>query len=48
MDKLLKQTGRRYNYLIIMGSPDAERNYYVMGSGAETVEETIDYLAIIE
>lgn len=44
MDKLFEQTGRRYNLFDYYGSPDAERVIIMMGSGAETVEETIDYL----
>ncbi|MBS1515887.1 MAG: pyruvate:ferredoxin (flavodoxin) oxidoreductase [Bacteroidetes bacterium] len=44
MDKFFKLTGRRYNLFDYYGAPDAERIIIMMGSGAETVEETIDYL----
>ncbi|HEY8423374.1 MAG TPA: pyruvate:ferredoxin (flavodoxin) oxidoreductase, partial [Clostridia bacterium] len=44
MDKLYKLTGRRYHLFDYYGAPDAEYVIVIMGSGAETVEETVDYL----
>src|SRR6188768_1573543 len=37
-------TGRRYGLFEYAGDPDAERVVVIMGSGAETVHETVDYL----
>ncbi len=45
MDKLAARTGRHYHLFDYNGAPDAERVVIVMGSGAETVSETVDYLA---
>jgi pyruvate-ferredoxin/flavodoxin oxidoreductase len=45
MDKLAALTGRQYQLFDYVGAPDAERVIILMGSGCETVEETIDYLA---
>ncbi len=44
MDKLAKITGRQYHLFDYAGAADAERIVIVMGSGAETVEETALYL----
>ena len=44
MDRLGELTGRRYRLFDYVGSPQAERVIVLMGSGAETVEETVDYL----
>ncbi len=44
MDKVAKVTGRQYHLFDYFGAPDADRVIVIMGSGAETVEETIDYL----
>jgi pyruvate-ferredoxin/flavodoxin oxidoreductase len=44
MDKFAKITGRQYNLFDYAGAPDAERVVIAMGSGAETVEETVEYL----
>jgi len=44
MDKLAKLTGRQYYIFEYYGAKDAEKVIIIMGSGAETVEETIDYL----
>ncbi|MHB8134509.1 MAG: pyruvate:ferredoxin (flavodoxin) oxidoreductase [Anaerolineaceae bacterium] len=44
MDKFAKLTGRQYHLFDYFGSPDAERVIIVMGSGAETAEETAKYL----
>ena len=38
-------TGRRYRLFEYAGHPDAERVIVIMGSGADTVHETVDYLA---
>ncbi|MBS3951031.1 MAG: pyruvate:ferredoxin (flavodoxin) oxidoreductase, partial [Peptococcaceae bacterium] len=37
-------TGRNYNLFDYVGAPDAERVIIIMGSGAEAVEETVNYL----
>jgi pyruvate-ferredoxin/flavodoxin oxidoreductase len=44
MDKLAKITGRPYHVFDYYGAKDAEKVIIIMGSGAETCEETIDYL----
>ncbi len=44
MDKFAKITGRQYHVVDYVGAEDAESVIVVMGSGAETVEETIEYL----
>ncbi len=44
MDKFAKLTGRQYHLFEYYGAPDAERVVIIMGSGAEAVEETVDYL----
>ncbi|HUX92764.1 MAG TPA: pyruvate:ferredoxin (flavodoxin) oxidoreductase, partial [Ignavibacteriaceae bacterium] len=44
MDKFAKIVGRQYHLFDYVGAPDAERVIIIMGSGAGTVEETIDYL----
>lgn len=44
MDKFYEVTGRRYHIMEYYGAPDAERVIVIMGSGAETVAETVDYL----
>jgi len=44
MDKFAGLTGRQYHLFDYVGAPDAERVIILMGSGAETVEETIAYL----
>ncbi|NOY06014.1 MAG: pyruvate:ferredoxin (flavodoxin) oxidoreductase, partial [Chlorobi bacterium] len=43
-DKFAGLTGRQYNLFDYMGDPDAERVIVLMGSGAETVHETVEYL----
>src|SRR5215216_6310242 len=45
MDKFAQITGRHYNLFDYYGDPDAERVVVVMGSGGETVVETVKYLA---
>ncbi|MBP5698652.1 MAG: pyruvate:ferredoxin (flavodoxin) oxidoreductase, partial [Alphaproteobacteria bacterium] len=44
MDKFAKITGRSYHVVDYTGAKDAENVIVVMGSGAETVEEAIEYL----
>ena len=44
MDQFAKRTGRQYQLFDYYGAPDAERIIILMGSGAETVEETAKYL----
>ena len=45
MDRFAKLTGRHYHLFDYAGAPDAERVIVVVGSGAETTEETVNYLA---
>ncbi len=44
MDKFAKLSGRAYQLFQYHGAPDAERVIVLMGSGAEVVHETVDYL----
>ncbi|ESS72526.1 pyruvate-flavodoxin oxidoreductase NifJ [Methyloglobulus morosus KoM1] len=44
MDRFAELTGRRYRLFDYVGSEQAERVLIIMGSGAEAVAETIDYL----
>ena len=44
MDEFAKLTGRAYHLFDYVGSPDAERVIVIMGSGANTAEETAKYL----
>jgi pyruvate-ferredoxin/flavodoxin oxidoreductase len=44
MDRFAEITGRQYHLFEYVGSPDAERVIVIMGSGAETTEETVKYL----
>jgi len=44
MDRFAGLTGRRYRLHEYLGSDQAERIIVLMGSGAEAVEETVDYL----
>ncbi|HQL40525.1 MAG TPA: pyruvate:ferredoxin (flavodoxin) oxidoreductase, partial [Anaerolineaceae bacterium] len=44
MDKFAGLVGRQYHLFDYVGAPDAERVIIVMGSGAETAEETAKYL----
>ncbi len=44
MDKFAALTGRSYHLFDYAGAPDAERVIILMGSGAETAEETALYL----
>jgi len=45
MDRFGDRTGRRYRLFDYTGHPEAERVIVLMGSGAETVEETVDWMA---
>lgn len=45
MEAVSKLTGRKYELYQYYGAPDADRVIIIMGSGAEAVQETIDYLA---
>jgi pyruvate-ferredoxin/flavodoxin oxidoreductase len=45
MDRFAELTGRRYRLFDYLGHPEAERVIVLMGSGAETVHETVDWLA---
>ncbi len=44
MQRFGKVTGRQYNLFDYFGSKEAERLIIIMGSGAQTVMETVDYL----
>ncbi len=44
MDKFAGLTGRQYHLCDYFGSQDAERVIIIMGSGADVVRETVDYL----
>ena len=44
MDKFAKLTGRQYSLFQYIGAPDADRVIVLMGSGAETAEETVEHL----
>ena len=45
MDKFARITGRHYNLFDYSGHPEAERVVIIMGSGGETTEESVKYLA---
>jgi pyruvate-ferredoxin/flavodoxin oxidoreductase len=45
MDKFASLTGRQYKLFDYVGAPDAEHVIVIMGSGAETVHETVEELA---
>ncbi len=44
MDQVAGQIGRQYHLFDYFGAPDAERIIVIMGSGADTVDETIQTL----
>ena len=44
MDKVAKITGRQYHPFDYVGAPDATDVIVAIGSGCETIEETIEYL----
>ncbi|HSF24203.1 MAG TPA: pyruvate:ferredoxin (flavodoxin) oxidoreductase, partial [Blastocatellia bacterium] len=45
MDSFAELTGRRYGLFEYSGHAEAERVIVIMGSGAETVDETVEHLA---
>ncbi len=45
MDKFAKIVGRQYHLFDYVGHPEAERVLVLMGSGAEAVRETVEFLA---
>src|SRR5260370_26067931 len=44
MDTFALVTGRHYHLFESVGAPEAERVMVIMGSGAETVQATVDHL----
>src|SRR4029453_4599441 len=44
MTAFAERTGRRYGLSEYSGHPEAERVIVIMGSGAETVHETVEHL----
>ncbi len=44
MEKVYTLTGRKYSLVDYYGAKDAQKVIVLMGSGAEAVEETVDYL----
>src|SRR4029450_5537694 len=44
MGAFAERTGRRYGLFEYAGHPQAERVIVIMGSGAETVQETVEHL----
>ena len=44
MEKVGELTGRHYHLFDYVGAPDADKVIVLMGSGADAVEETVDYL----
>src|SRR5262249_39023079 len=44
MDRLAARVGRRYQLFDYAGAPDADRVIVLMGSGAETAQETVEHL----
>ena len=44
MDKVAQAIGRQYHLFDYFGAPDADKVIVMMGSGAETAEETINHL----
>ena len=47
MDRFRALTGRAYRLFDYHGAPDADRVIVLMGSGAETVHETVDHLTAL-
>src|SRR3989337_1272171 len=45
MNRFAEITGRQYNLFDYSGHPEAERVVIIMGSGGETTEESVKYLA---
>ncbi len=46
MDRFARLTGRHYHLFDYLGDPQAERVLVLMGSGAETVAEVVDFLNV--
>ena len=44
MDRFAQKFGRQYHLFDYVGAPDADKLVVIMGSGAEVVEEAINYL----
>jgi len=44
MHRFAEQTGRQYRLFDYVGDPNAKRVIVLMGSGAETAEETVEYM----
>ena len=44
MDRFAALVGRQYHLFDYVGAPDAERVFVLMGSGAETVQATVEHL----
>ncbi|MCF7827267.1 MAG: pyruvate:ferredoxin (flavodoxin) oxidoreductase [Candidatus Marinimicrobia bacterium] len=44
MDRFAKLVGRQYHLFDYVGAKDADRVIIIMGSGAETVEETVNHM----
>ena len=44
MKQVGELTGRQYHLFDYVGAPDAEKVIIAMGSGCDTIEETINYL----
>ncbi len=44
MDLFFEKTGRKYELFEYVGHPEAEKIIIAMGSGIETIEETVNYL----
>ncbi|MDH7599782.1 MAG: pyruvate:ferredoxin (flavodoxin) oxidoreductase [Sedimentisphaerales bacterium] len=44
MDRFAQLTGRQYRLFDYVGDPEAEKVIVIMGSGADTVHETVEYL----
>jgi len=44
MDRFARLTGRSYRLMDYAGAPDAERVLVLMGSGAETAHETVEWM----
>jgi pyruvate-ferredoxin/flavodoxin oxidoreductase len=44
MDQFASLTGRQYNLVEYVGAKDADRVIVIMGSGADTVEDTVNHL----
>ncbi|HEX9126556.1 MAG TPA: pyruvate:ferredoxin (flavodoxin) oxidoreductase [Methylomirabilota bacterium] len=44
MDKIAELAGRRYHLFDYVGAADAERVIVMMGSGAETAQETVEHM----